>query len=252
MEEGAVRDSEATTHRHWDSAWAGAFYAARATVGDQASRHKAAFMADGLARHGIVPRHILDLGCGDGSSIKHILARFPDARATLVDWSPEALGLASSRLKHAKRRVEFMLGDANSCEPYADLEADVVLSLGVVEHFSSPGDIVERIASILPTGGVLILMTPNSRSFVGVSRRILQARGEWSVGFQREYPVQRLRDFCIDAGLGVLEASALHRPYIPDDTPLTKVGAMFDRVVLQHLLPKAGWYSFVFARKNRP
>ena len=47
------------------------------------------------------PRRILDLGCGNGNLTGMILERFPDARYTLVDASPEMLRICRERFPDA-------------------------------------------------------------------------------------------------------------------------------------------------------
>src|SRR5882762_2497613 len=44
------------------------------------------------------PRHVLDLGCGNGYSTRHYAAAFPDTQFTGIDFSPEMIRHARSHV----------------------------------------------------------------------------------------------------------------------------------------------------------
>ncbi len=50
----------------------------------------------------IEPMEIIDLGCGGGIGVKHLLRRFPQARITGLDYSPAALKQAARLNKKAQ------------------------------------------------------------------------------------------------------------------------------------------------------
>ncbi|HYM10230.1 MAG TPA: class I SAM-dependent methyltransferase, partial [Bryobacterales bacterium] len=56
-------------------------------------------------------RAFADLGCGSGVVAAAILARFPRAQATLVDFSPPMLKQAKAQLQNHGRRVRFVVAD---------------------------------------------------------------------------------------------------------------------------------------------
>jgi tRNA (cmo5U34)-methyltransferase len=58
-----------------------------------------------------LPRRVLDLGCGDGILAAAVLARFPEARVVLVDFSEPMLVAARRRLGPANDRVEMLTLD---------------------------------------------------------------------------------------------------------------------------------------------
>jgi 2-polyprenyl-3-methyl-5-hydroxy-6-metoxy-1,4-benzoquinol methylase len=192
---------------------------------------------------------ILELGSGEGRVVKHLLLQAPQARATLVDWSPAAVGRARHVLGEVLSRADFAVGNANEPGAFRDLKPDIVLSLGVVEHYPDPSPIVRDMAAMMPSGSVLVLMTPSRRSFVRLSRIILQVTGKWHMGYQEECSTRQLAKFCRDAGLEVHRIEAAQRSYFHIDTWLTKICAFADRVVIAIGVRDWGWYSWVFARK---
>ena len=233
----------------WNESWKGAFYRSGNPAGEQACLNRARYIWKTLNEFDFEPTSFLDLGCGDGTVVKYLLQLYPHSTAALVDWADEALSLAEKTLEAERGRVSFLKGDSNTPHLYQEHAGGTVLSMGVIEHFASPKDLVREIADIMRPGAVLVLMTPNRRSFVGLSRIVLQLTGKWTLGFQREYSVRALEDFCTSAGLEILKAEALMRARITQDSRLTKCCAGLDRV-LAKFMTNAGWYSFVFARKK--
>ena len=61
------------------------------------------------------PARVVDLGCGEGTATASLLARWPDARVTGVDSSPEMLAAAASVA--VPGRLEFVQGDVRTWEP---------------------------------------------------------------------------------------------------------------------------------------
>jgi len=87
---------------------------------------------------GVPVRSIADLGCGDGVLARTLLARFPDAAATLVDFSGPMLREARERLAasgDAVRVVEADLGDSSWMNAIRERAPfDVVVSGYAIHH----------------------------------------------------------------------------------------------------------------------
>jgi 2-polyprenyl-3-methyl-5-hydroxy-6-metoxy-1,4-benzoquinol methylase len=108
---------------------------------------------------GIRPRHILDLGCGDGSISIPLLEAADDL--TLVDLSPRMLELAASRipeqLRSRTRLVNATLGEFAPTRRF-----DLVLCIGVLAHVPDIDAAAEKIALCLGDGGSAVVeFTPN-------------------------------------------------------------------------------------------
>jgi SAM-dependent methyltransferase len=103
---------------------------------------------------------ILDLGCGSGW-FSSILGMFGPTVG--VDLSGQAVAEASRRYPH----VEFYQEDFSTWEPTA-AGFDVVVSQEVIEHVEAQHRYLELAHSLLGLGGLLVLTTPNPRTFAAM------------------------------------------------------------------------------------
>jgi trans-aconitate 2-methyltransferase len=117
---------------------------------------------DLLARVGArEPRTVVDLGCGEGALTASLAERWPGARVTGVDSSPEMLAAAAA---HAvPGRVGFAAGDVREWQP--DGPVDVLVTNAVLHWVPGHADLLRRWAGQLAPGGWLALQVPgNSRA----------------------------------------------------------------------------------------
>lgn len=85
-----------------------------------------------LRRHRIVPRRLVEVGCGAGGVLASLRPAFPDAEIHGYDIAPGAARLWSA---HAVHRIHFHTGDyqVSEASPF-----DVLLLLDVLEHLANP------------------------------------------------------------------------------------------------------------------
>jgi 2-polyprenyl-3-methyl-5-hydroxy-6-metoxy-1,4-benzoquinol methylase len=105
---------------------------------------------------------VLDLGCGDGSISRSLLAS--QNQLTLVDFSAKMLESARGALP-AGAPIEFIQADILDyvpAEPY-----DAVICVGVLAHVRSVEQAVARVSSALRPGGVCVLQTTDNASPLG-------------------------------------------------------------------------------------
>lgn len=115
--------------------------------------------ADLLARVDATdPRRVVDLGCGEGRLTASLAARWPRARITGVDSSPEML--AAARSDADPGRVTFALGDVRDWRP--DGSVDVVLSNAVLHWVPGHEELLARWAAWLAPGGRLAVQVPGN------------------------------------------------------------------------------------------
>ncbi|WET81654.1 class I SAM-dependent methyltransferase [Amycolatopsis sp. QT-25] len=106
-------------------------------------------------------RHVLDLGCGAGVRLVHLLRRNPHARGTGIDRSPEACALARDRahVMGVGDRVTIVQADVGEIVTGPDgcpglLDVDLATSYFVLHHFmqSRAGgvDFLKSLAVALP------------------------------------------------------------------------------------------------------
>jgi SAM-dependent methyltransferase len=115
-----------------------------------------------VAAGGCPVRRVLDVGCGSGVVTAAILARFPQARAVLVDFSAPMLDEARAALGKDERALRFVAGDLAAPSwvdgvrddgPY-----DVIASSYAIHHLT---DVRKRalyaeLYALLSPGGVFV------------------------------------------------------------------------------------------------
>jgi len=119
---------------------------------------------------------------------------------TGIDYSPA--GCAQTRAILAREGVTGAVVEADVFSPPPELleSFDAVVSIGLVEHFSDTGAIIEALAALLKPGGVMITSVPNMNGSVGLAQKVLDsAVYEIHVPLTRE----RLRSAHVSAGLMV-------------------------------------------------
>lgn len=103
-------------------------------------------------------REVLDAGCGEGYG-SEILADVA-SEVVGVDLDAELLNRARGRYVRARFEPADLLA-----LPFPDSSFDVVVTLQVVEHLSSPGGFIAECGRVLRPGGVLVVATPNRLTF---------------------------------------------------------------------------------------
>jgi len=105
----------------------------------------------GNARFG----RILDIGCGDGSMSLPLLTS--KNHLVLVDMSSSMLSVARSRIPtELSDNVEIINEDFMTANLGSN-SYDLVLCIGVLAHVDSPSALVDKIASLLAPGAILIM-----------------------------------------------------------------------------------------------
>ena len=104
------------------------------------------------------PRRLLDIGCGEGSTIAWAKEQ------GLCDWAgglePIATITQAARLDQSwSMPVEAALN--NKLLP----EADTILCLDVLEHLIDPWGVTRQLAELLPKGGAIVASIPNIRHY---------------------------------------------------------------------------------------
>jgi trans-aconitate 2-methyltransferase len=129
------------------------------------------------------PRAVVDLGCGPGDLTLTLAERWPDARLTGIDSSPEMVEKASGLGPAAS----FRLLDVRGWRP--DNDIDVLVSNATLQWVPEHRDLLTRWARELPPGAWLAMQVPGN--FDAPSHRAIRAvAARYDVGhLTREAPV---------------------------------------------------------------
>ena len=96
---------------------------------------------------------ILDLGCGTGTLIEHLLQMFPEAEVVGIDVSEEMLKVAKQKLSES---VELKLGSADNL-PFPNNSFDVIVSTSVFHYFRDPIRVLQEVKRVLKPYGRLVI-----------------------------------------------------------------------------------------------
>ncbi|MCW3844687.1 trans-aconitate 2-methyltransferase [Micromonospora yasonensis] len=165
------------------------------------------------------PRAVVDLGCGPGTLTATLAERWPDARVSGLDSSPEMV----ERAVALDVPVGFAVGDVRSWHPEPDV--DVVVCNAVLQWVPGHQELLTRWAAELPPGAWLAVQVPGN--FAAPSHRLLRevaGRDRW-----RDTLAPLLREAPVDDPVGY---AAL----------LAGAGCAVDawETTYVHLLPAAG------------
>lgn len=142
-------------------------------------------------------------GLGDFS----LLLSWEGAKATLADYSEEALAKAKARFFAHKASADYILADMLNVDDKLKGKYDISFSLGVAEHFENQDrlDIINAHAEVLRKGGLTFISVPYRYSFpyrIWMSRSI--KRGDWQYGLEIPFSKHEIKQMAEDAGLETL------------------------------------------------
>jgi SAM-dependent methyltransferase len=110
---------------------------------------------------------VLEVGCAPGKWLLFYAERF-GARPAGIEYTEVGVALTRRNLAQAGIDGEVRHGDFFAVEPRP---ADLVLSLGFIEHFDDPVQAFDRHLAFLRPGGTLVLGVPNFRGLLGRVQR---------------------------------------------------------------------------------
>ena len=100
---------------------------------------------------------LLDVGCGGGQVVQELATRYPGARVTGLDLSPEQVERAQRRTAGFGARVEIMQGSALDL-PFPDETFEFVLSVASLKHWPDAGRGLAECARVLKPGGAACII----------------------------------------------------------------------------------------------
>lgn len=140
---------------------------------------------------------ILDVGCGTGVFLQHILGDEPSLELAGVDLSGAMLKVAHDRFD---KLHPFVHGSVNAL-PLSDASFDQVVSCSSLHYWPDPYRGVAEMARVLRPGGQLVLTDWCRDAWrMRVLDRWLRIRGG---GYRQTYTQRACRDFLAAAGLHV-------------------------------------------------
>jgi trans-aconitate 2-methyltransferase len=103
----------------------------------------------------VAPRHVVDIGCGQGHLTAALAQRWPHAIVEGFDSSPEMIADAAD-----VPGVTFSVADAAAWQPTGDV--DVIVSNAALQWVPRHQELMAQWASALPSGGWLAVQVPGN------------------------------------------------------------------------------------------
>ena len=156
---------------------------------------------------------ILEIGCGTGNFTSLLAARFPAAKITALDFSPEMIAKARHKMKSAA--IDFICAEGELFLQEAPGKSfDLVASNGSLQWFSDIEAALHNIARILATGGIMScsIFGPESLKELGKGLQAIHSSAERLAAQtfpQRERLQNALRSFT----RGTLEEELIEKEY---------------------------------------
>lgn len=140
---------------------------------------------------GVIPRVIVDLGCGGGRNLKYLLDRFPKSKGFGLDHSEAAIAVAKkeSRELIESKRCMLLLGEAENL-PVRDGVADLVTAFDTVAFWEKPVAGLGEARRVLHTEGVFMLVQNSD----GIPNENEILPGAESAGLTREQLCSYLKE----------------------------------------------------------
>jgi len=101
---------------------------------------------------------VLEIGCAPGKLLSFLASRLR-ARIHGLDYSTAGVDCCHKLLRHLRLRGDIRCEDLFQTT-FPPASFDLVYSLGVVEHFDDPSDVIDRHVQFLRPGGIALVAVP--------------------------------------------------------------------------------------------
>jgi len=146
-------------------------------IKDNVERSLFKFMSDAFMTHGAINRNglLVEVGCAR-SAVLPLFTKRLGLRISGIDYSPN--GCEQSRLMLEREGVQ---GEIHCCDIFSlpeDLSErfDIVVSFGLIEHFSNTSEIVTALSRLVKPGGLIFTNVPNMNGIIGFAQKIMDKK----------------------------------------------------------------------------
>lgn len=122
---------------------------------------------------------LVEVGCARSQALP-VFARRLGLSVTGIDYSPNGCEESREMLHREGVKGAVICADVFAVPDELKNKFDVVISFGLIEHFSDTNKIVAALAKLLKPGGVIFTNIPNMRGLTGFAQRKLN-RGIYDI-----------------------------------------------------------------------
>jgi len=160
------------------------------------------------------PLSVIEFGGGNSCFFQSLVDALPIDRYEVVDLNQKSLGL----FEQQARQVTYIRTAAHRADLLTETPplapADIVFSVGLIEHFSPEGtrEVTRRHFSCVKKGGIVIITAPTPTWLYRLTRFAAEQIGVWQ--FPDERPLLPQEIIEAGDGLGALRHSAILWPLV--------------------------------------
>lgn len=111
-------------------------------------------------------KRLLEIGCGDSGWLPYFAKRW-NLEVSGLDYSPVGCERASELARDAGIDAEIVCADLFDPPPALERRFDVVISMGVIEHFDDTSGALRALGRFLAPGGIIVTIIPNMAGIDG-------------------------------------------------------------------------------------
>jgi SAM-dependent methyltransferase len=167
----------------------------------------------------IVGPKVLELGCGDGDWIPHMIKLF--GHSYVVDASPKLISYVQSQYGDNVTAYCSLFEDFS---PPDGQKFNTIVATHVLEHVDDPVRVIRRCREWLTPDGVILIAVPNANSvhrqlavLMGIQDTIYDfSPRDLEVGHQRVYDIQKMHSDISSAGFEIIFEMGLFLKILPN------------------------------------
>ncbi len=174
------QQSSLTEPSYWEKNWQSVEAPRLVDLSDRSLRNHANiafhnYFSEVLRDASLQSGALVEIGCAPSKWLPYF-AKIHGLAVTGLDYSE--IGCARARALLQQAQCEGDIVQADMFNPPDDLRSrfDVVLSIGVVEHFPDTAGAIRACAALARPGGIVITLIPNMTGIVGLGQRWLDRR----------------------------------------------------------------------------
>jgi 2-polyprenyl-3-methyl-5-hydroxy-6-metoxy-1,4-benzoquinol methylase len=171
------KNASLTERGYWDRTWESVQLPKLVDLSDRSVRNHATlafheFFADILGGAFLNCRTLVEIGCAQSKWLPYF-AQVHGLNVAGVDYSELGCIRARELLKMANCEGEIVQADMFSPPERLKAHFDIVVSMGLVEHFPDTAAAIAACAAFAKYGGLIVTLVPNLAGAIGLAQRWL-------------------------------------------------------------------------------